>query len=101
MICASRNGYTKIVQLLLAKKSNDIKFKNILKSKFFFYYVLKLIFYSSHLKYLMIYLISFLTFNNASLLSAVTNGHIEIVRLLLKEDGIDINFKNILNPKKF
>lgn len=49
----------------------------------------------------MIYLISFLIFNNASLLSAVTNGHIEIVRLLLKEDGIDINFKNILNPKKF
>lgn len=48
----------------------------------------------------MIYVISFLTFNNASLLSAVTNGHIEIVQLLLKEDGIDINFKNILNPKK-
>ena len=34
-------------------------------------------------------------FNNTALIYAALNGHTEIVRLLLENEEIDINFKNI------
>ena len=39
------------------------------------------------------------TFYITALMSAVIKDHIEIVELLLKQEGIDINMKDILNQK--
>ena len=38
-----------------------------------------------------------LTFNETALICAVSEGKTEIVELLLKQEGIDINMKDILN----
>ena len=37
------------------------------------------------------------TFHNTALILASYNGHKEIVELLLRQEGIDINIKEILN----
>ena len=38
-------------------------------------------------------------FNNIALICAAKRGHKEIVEILLKQEGININSKNILNQK--
>ena len=37
------------------------------------------------------------TFNSTALICAAYEGHKEIVELLLRQEGIDINIQNILN----
>lgn len=37
------------------------------------------------------------TFNNSALIEAAINGYIDIVDLLLRQESIDVNIKNILN----
>ena len=39
------------------------------------------------------------SFNNTVLICAVIKGHKEIVELLLRQEGIDINIQDILNQK--
>ena len=39
------------------------------------------------------------TFNNTALILAANNVHKEIVELLLRQEGIDINIQDILNQK--
>ena len=38
-------------------------------------------------------------FNNTALILAGMRGHTEIVELLIRQEGIDINIKDILNRK--
>ena len=42
----------------------------------------------------------YLTFNKTALICAAYKGHKEIVELLLNQEEIDINSKDILNAKK-
>ena len=51
------------------------------------------------LKNWIIYEIQHETFNNTALVWAAENGHKEIVELLIRQEGIDINIKDILNQK--
>ena len=39
------------------------------------------------------------TFNDTALFSAAEKGHTEIVEILLNQEDIDINMKDILNKK--
>ena len=39
------------------------------------------------------------TFNDTALICAASEGHKEIVELLIRQEGIDINIRGILNQK--
>ena len=39
------------------------------------------------------------TFNSTALMCAVRGGHKEIVELLLRQEGINVNIQDILNQK--
>ena len=38
-------------------------------------------------------------FNGTALIYAASNGHKEIVELLLRQEGIDVNIQDILNQR--
>ena len=42
---------------------------------------------------------SSLAFNMTALIYAVSEGHLEIVELLISQEDIDINMKDIINQK--
>ena len=42
---------------------------------------------------------SSLAFNMTALIYAVSEGHLEIVELLIRQEDIDINMKDIINQK--
>ena len=77
---ACQDGDLEIVKLFVQQKGIDINAKNIV-------YFIQLIF-QSNIWYLFKLFISALMF-------AAQNGHTEIVKLLLKQKGIDFNAKDV------
>lgn len=91
---ASTKGELNTVQQFLSSKTIDVNTKNVLKSKTF------MISKSSFL--ITFYFFNDLwdsipTFDDTALILAAENGHKEIVRLLLTQEDININAKNIWN----
>ena len=76
---ASEKGYTEIVKILVEQEGIDINAKSNVYFNHF-------IFQSS--------IWSFFKLFNAALMRASNNGHTEIVKILIEQEGIDLNAKN-------
>ena len=94
LTCAIINDNIKIVELLLRKEDIDINIRSILYHKHSWYSSLT---FFMVLKFWMILWNLFLIFNFTALICAIMNNRIEIVRLLLQQEGIGINMQDILN----
>ena len=93
---AAAKGDLESLSKFLSSTKIDINTKNILKLKTLIIFKSKFFHNIENLNSLWNFTP---TFNETALICAAWRGHKEIVELLLRQEGIDINIQDILNQK--
>lgn len=85
--------HSEIVQLLLAKKDVNLNIQDVLiqNHSWYFNLILSLRIYNCNHLWSLVW-----AFNQTALIIATNKNHIEIVRLLLAHEDIDVNIQEIL-----
>ena len=97
LIIAAYEGYTDIIKLLLSQEGIDINSKDIWNHKIFIIFKSNVFFYK--IKYLNDLWNLTQVFNWMALMIAAYEVYTDIVELLLRQEGIDVNSKDIWNQK--
>ena len=94
LILATVSGCIEIVELLLKQEEIDINSKTIWNHKKFIEFKSNFFNYiENFINYMELFKLKHL--NYTSLIYAASGGHTKIVDLLLKQEGIDFDFKDI------
>ena len=96
LILAASKGYKEIVELLIKQEGIDINIQDILNKKKFIMFKSNFFDYIEQLNYLWNLI---RTFNYTALIYAASKGYREIVELLIRQEGTDINIQDIFNQK--